>query len=160
MSKKNVKWHYLDMLMKFSSLTAPRIVKMKTLSAARNKNFTIMKSFLLQWMSGLILGLRPANERRCYKVTPSLIGWAQTQNQPWLLCQGAMCQAITKRKMFLFIIQSQHVNIMLVIARFWCQVMPHRYWITSGNFETCRCLTSKAQHDLTWFHDWVICFEK
>ena len=28
--------------------------------------------------SRLILGLRPANERRHYKVTPSLIGWAQT----------------------------------------------------------------------------------
>ena len=27
---------------------------------------------------GLILGLRLANERRRYKVTPSLIGWAQT----------------------------------------------------------------------------------
>ena len=26
----------------------------------------------------LILGLRQANERRRYKVTPSLIGWAQT----------------------------------------------------------------------------------
>ena len=29
-------------------------------------------------MSGLILGLRPAYEKRRYKVTPSLIGWAQT----------------------------------------------------------------------------------
>ena len=29
-------------------------------------------------VTGLILGLRPANERRRYKVTPSLIGWAQT----------------------------------------------------------------------------------
>ena len=28
--------------------------------------------------SGLTLGLRLANERRRYKVTPSLIGWAQT----------------------------------------------------------------------------------
>ena len=28
--------------------------------------------------TGLILGLRPANQRCCYKVTPSLIGWAQT----------------------------------------------------------------------------------
>ena len=28
--------------------------------------------------AGLILGLCPANERRHYKVTPSLIGWAQT----------------------------------------------------------------------------------
>ena len=30
----------------------------------------------------LILGLRPANERRRYFVTTSLIGWAQTKNQP------------------------------------------------------------------------------
>ena len=28
--------------------------------------------------SWLILGLRPVNERRRYKVTPSLIGWVQT----------------------------------------------------------------------------------
>ena len=28
--------------------------------------------------AALILGLCPANERRRYKVTPSLIGWAQT----------------------------------------------------------------------------------
>ena len=28
--------------------------------------------------SGLILGLCPANERRRYNVTPSLIGWGQT----------------------------------------------------------------------------------
>ena len=31
--------------------------------------------------TGLILGLRPANERRRYKVTPSVIGWVQSQNQ-------------------------------------------------------------------------------
>ena len=30
------------------------------------------------YVSGLILGLRPANERRRYKVTPSPIGCAQT----------------------------------------------------------------------------------
>ena len=28
--------------------------------------------------TGLTLGWRPANEKHCYKVTPSLIGWAQT----------------------------------------------------------------------------------
>ena len=37
------------------------------------------------WYTGMILGLRPANERRRYKVTPSLIGWAQTLNQPWII---------------------------------------------------------------------------
>ena len=30
------------------------------------------------WITGMIQGLHPTNERRCYKVTPSLIGWAQT----------------------------------------------------------------------------------
>ena len=29
-------------------------------------------------ISGLMLGLRPANERRRYKVKTSLIGWART----------------------------------------------------------------------------------
>ena len=32
--------------------------------------------------TGLILDLHPANERRRYKVIPSLIGWAQTWNLP------------------------------------------------------------------------------
>ena len=36
----------------------------------------------------LILGLCPANERRRYKVTPSLTGWAQTKNQ---LCFWDAC---------------------------------------------------------------------
>ena len=31
-----------------------------------------------EYLAGLILGLRPANERRRYKVTPSLIVWAKT----------------------------------------------------------------------------------
>ena len=40
------------------------------------------KTFLSDWtVSGLILGLRPANERRRYSVTTSLIGWAQAWNQ-------------------------------------------------------------------------------
>ena len=33
--------------------------------------------------SEVILSLLWDNERRGYKVTPSLIGWAQTWNQPW-----------------------------------------------------------------------------
>ena len=32
--------------------------------------------------TGLIPGVHSANERRCYKVTPSLIGWAQTKMSP------------------------------------------------------------------------------
>ena len=33
--------------------------------------------------AGLILGLCPANERRRYFVTTSLIGWVQAKHQPW-----------------------------------------------------------------------------
>ena len=40
--------------------------------------FLIGFSCCLAWSdTGLILGLRPANERRCYFVMASLIGWAQ-----------------------------------------------------------------------------------
>ena len=35
------------------------------------------------WRPGIILCMRPANERRCYIVTSSLIGWAHSQNDPW-----------------------------------------------------------------------------
>ena len=34
--------------------------------------------------AGLILGLRPANETRRYKVMPSLIDWAQIYNISWV----------------------------------------------------------------------------
>ena len=44
-------------------------------------------------MYRLILGLRPANERRRYFVTTSLIGWAQAWNQPWCtLCRQPLAQ--------------------------------------------------------------------
>ena len=36
------------------------------------------KEYFGSGIAGLIMGLHPANERRRYKVTPSLIGWAQT----------------------------------------------------------------------------------
>ena len=34
-------------------------------------------------LTWIILCMRPANERWRYNVTPSLIGWAHTQNDPW-----------------------------------------------------------------------------
>ena len=44
-----------------------------------------LKSYVL---AGMILYMRPANERRCYNVTPSLIGWAHSQNDPWQAACG------------------------------------------------------------------------
>ena len=37
------------------------------------------------WCSGIILCMCPVNERRCYNVTLSPIGWAHTQNDLWML---------------------------------------------------------------------------
>ena len=42
---------------------------------------------------GLILGLCPPNERWRYFVTTSLIGWAQSYNQPCILCWHSHHQA-------------------------------------------------------------------
>ena len=36
------------------------------------------EKYIFLTFTGLILGLRPANERRGYKVMPSLIDWSQT----------------------------------------------------------------------------------
>ena len=48
-----------------------------------NRFVASVELFFFHWyqfgaITGPILGLRPTNERRRYKVTPSLIGWAQT----------------------------------------------------------------------------------
>ena len=58
----------------------PRIVGIKgaSLSAQAKMAQVKIKVSDAPCQSGLILGLRPTNERRRYKVTPSLIGWAQT----------------------------------------------------------------------------------
>ena len=54
----------------------------------QNSNKQVKSSNKRTWcitkchITGFILGLRPANERRSYFVTMSFIGWAQTWNQP------------------------------------------------------------------------------
>ena len=44
--------------------------------------------------TGMILSLRPANKRRRYKVTPSLIGLAQTCNQPCHILSSTLCKHV------------------------------------------------------------------
>ena len=61
---------------------------------------------------GLILGLRSANERRRYNVTPSLIGWAQTLNQPWYLCTSV--QAYTEGRYIYYIVSKLITEMQLV----------------------------------------------
>ena len=38
---------------------------------------TLQSNAISHWL-GSNLGMHPANERHCYKITPSFIGWAQT----------------------------------------------------------------------------------
>ena len=51
-------------------------------SLATTQELTTNQSLAMSLIPGLILGLRPANESRCYFVTTSLIGWVQAWNQP------------------------------------------------------------------------------
>ena len=48
----------------------------------------VMYNQQLRELAGLILSVCPANERRHYKVTPSLIGWAQIRISPELVRSG------------------------------------------------------------------------
>ena len=59
----------------------------KTNSIIKPKHTPFWPQSYMQYMGpGLVLGMRPANERWRYFVTTSLTGWAQTQNQAWGLC--------------------------------------------------------------------------
>ena len=44
--------------------------------------------------SGIILCMRPANERRCDNVTSSLIGWVHSQNNLWILSNDSSSQIL------------------------------------------------------------------
>ena len=46
-------------------------------SNSRGGKYTIGRDFCLDAIAWIILGLHPANERRRYFVTTSLIGWEQ-----------------------------------------------------------------------------------
>ena len=48
-----------------------------------NKGKNMTKCFLLA--RGVILCMRPANEKPRYSVTPTRFGWAHTQNDPWAI---------------------------------------------------------------------------
>ena len=49
---------------------------------SKTSGATIMINFR---SSEIILCMCPTNERHCYNVTSSLIGWAHSQNHPWVL---------------------------------------------------------------------------
>ena len=50
-----------------------------------DSNSELCSSFII---AGIILCMRPANERRCYIVTSSLLGWPHIQNKQRVLMHG------------------------------------------------------------------------
>ena len=44
---------------------------------------SIYDKYIIISVPGIIFCMCPANERRRYNVTSSLIGWAHSQNDPW-----------------------------------------------------------------------------
>ena len=59
------------------------------------RDFTITILYLCA-RAGIILGMRSANERRRYTVTPPLIGWAHTHSDPYRGAIGIRLTIITR----------------------------------------------------------------
>ena len=73
-------------ILKWVTVTTMRLSKYQWSNPAEYGQMDYMKPYAYIRnipYAGLILVLLPANERRRYFVTMSLIGWAQAQNQPW-----------------------------------------------------------------------------
>ena len=75
---QDISWTNVDFSLRLCSIC------LRAISLQVFKLLFCIMGLKLNQSAGLILGLRPANERRRYKVTSSLIGWAQTWNQPWV----------------------------------------------------------------------------
>ena len=69
-------------------------------------------------MSGIILGMGSANERRWYYVMPSLIGRAHTQNDPWMCTIEFMTSGQDQRN------ETQYTNI---IKTQWTEQVKYIY---------------------------------
>ena len=81
-------------------------------------------------LSGPNLGLRPANERRRYFVTTSLIGWAQAWNQPRYfdtdyLCQRRLC--FHRRSSVLSVSRSANL-VSIILSNIVQKVFAGIYW--------------------------------
>ena len=78
-------------------------------------------------ISGLILDLRPANERRCYFVTTSLFGWAQAQNQPCYMAWMQSPQYAPWRKQAPYIYQALVIKYARYdrFSGFFFKTLPH-----------------------------------
>ena len=82
----------------YASVKALRVNKVSLKSTNEGSaNNSLLKS-ANEGIRGRILCMRTANQRWCYSVTPSLIGWAHTQNDPWVhLTLSFVCAVILQK---------------------------------------------------------------
>ena len=100
--------------------------------------------------TGMILGLHSANEKRRYKVTPSLIGWAQTYNHPWsstLLIHKLKLLLLETYKSFHGIIANKTFSNSTVRRRSVKLIQPKRR-TTSNGLQSFWYLRSKLWNDI------------
>ena len=84
----------------------------------------------------LILGLRPANERRCYKVKLSFIGWTQAWNHPcfqYYMSMMMLSLANTSTILFPLVARQRNswkTNSMPWLLMPWLQIFAgHQQWL-------------------------------
>ena len=105
----------------------------------------------------LLLGLRPANERRRYKVTPCLIGWAQTNNQPCIYMAGP--RKVMRLDCFHWVHMKYDCTLMITIS-YW----PHSSLIIAlqkGNdqsFASGQYIFYFIRHVFWHWHKWLLTY--
>ena len=114
---------------------------------------------LLQVMvsrSGLILCMRPANERWCYNVTSSLIGWAHSQNGPWRWTKTTSWWPTSFTQSILLICHWNKTGLdreNLVIGWLIWPTDPKSLW--NSRPQTCTCSQRLSKHwAKLWSNQW------
>ena len=109
------------------------------------------------WRTGLIRGLRPANERRRYFVTTSLIGWAQTYNHPGMNKFDILNHLRWLRILYLFIIilfcltlfsfPCFQITVSFPCLSLWAPRWPLSRWttLTAARLPSTLCLTTGTE---------------
>ena len=82
--------------------------------------------------------MRPANERRCYKVTPSLIGWAQTWNQ---LCNILDCGWGCARRLWNSLMLTHTSNMIPHFLPFYRGHQAWGLWFHGSRLQSCLILS-------------------
>ena len=105
--------------------------------------FTLADFYILQnsekpWHSGIILCKHPAIERWRYTVTPSLIGWVHTQNNPWASC-GNLHTSIHNLSCFGYMELVWFPSLFQLNRTFFVQLYPFSFFNSQSSAHLSKC---------------------